>query len=220
MINHKPISIADQVFEQLEHDILSGTYKKGDILNEVKLAESLSVSRTPIREAIRRLEQEHLLEDSSKGLTVVGISREDMLDMYEIRMRLEGFAAARAANLITDDILREMEETLEMQRFNIEKHSENDDRSERIKDADSNFHKLLHEAADSPVLYDVLEPIQMKITKYRKASVSKKSRAVESYNEHMRIYEALKGHDSAKAEEATIAHARNAKEFIADLEVE
>ena len=68
MRDHKPISIADQVFEKLERDILSGKYPQGEILSELRLSGELGVSRTPIREAIRRLEQERILEDSGHGL--------------------------------------------------------------------------------------------------------------------------------------------------------
>ena len=75
MRDHKPISIADQVFEKLERDILSGKYPQGEILSELRLSGELGVSRTPIREAIRRLEQERILEDSGHGLVVIGISR-------------------------------------------------------------------------------------------------------------------------------------------------
>ena len=103
MRDHKPISIADQVFEQLERDILTGKYPQGEVLSEMRLSSELGVSRTPIREAIRRLEQEHILEDTSRGLVVVGISRQDMLDIYEIRRQLEGLAAKRAAASVTDD---------------------------------------------------------------------------------------------------------------------
>lgn len=218
MLNHKPISIADQVFEQLENEILSGKYERGDGISEQSLSQELGVSRTPIREAIRRLEQEHLLEDSGKGLVVVGITDEDVEDMFEIRIRLEGLAASRAAVNISEEMLKQMEETLEMQRFYIEKHNPEDDRSDRIKDLDSDFHKLLHEASGSTVLYDTLEPIQMKITKLRKASVSKKSRAIESNDEHIAILAALKEHNAAKAEELTVLHAKNARSSILKLE--
>lgn len=73
MIEHKTISLADQVFEHLENDILSGKYSRGESLTESKLSAELGVSRTPIREALRRLEQEHLIEESPKGMVVVGI---------------------------------------------------------------------------------------------------------------------------------------------------
>ena len=102
MRDHRPVSIADQVFEQLERDILTGKYPQGEILSEPRLSAELGVSRTPIREAIRRLEQEHILEDTSRGLVVVGISRQDMLDIYEIRRQVEGLAAGRAVHALEE----------------------------------------------------------------------------------------------------------------------
>ena len=105
MREHKSISIADQIYEQLEREILTGKYPRGEVLSEMRLSTELGVSRTPIREAIRRLEQDHILEESGRGVVVVGISREDMLDMYEIRVRIEGRAAARAAENISEEQL-------------------------------------------------------------------------------------------------------------------
>ena len=65
MLDHRTVSLADQIFEQLENDILSGKFERGEILTETKLSESMGVSRTPVREALRRLEQEHLIEDTA-----------------------------------------------------------------------------------------------------------------------------------------------------------
>ena len=64
MREFKTVSLADQVYDRLENDIIQGVYPKGEILTELKLAEQLGVSRTPIREALRRLEQERLITDA------------------------------------------------------------------------------------------------------------------------------------------------------------
>ena len=72
-MEHKTVSLADQVFEHLETDILGGKYQRGDILTENKLSETLGVSRTPIREALRRLQQENLIVETGKGSLVLGI---------------------------------------------------------------------------------------------------------------------------------------------------
>ena len=88
MKNFHTASLADQVFEKLENDIVFGEYKRGEILTELKLAENLGVSRTPIREALRRLEQERLIEDIGKGSRVVGITREDVMDIMNILDRI------------------------------------------------------------------------------------------------------------------------------------
>ena len=106
MREHKNISIADQIFDQLELDILSGKYTRGQILSEMSLSKELGVSRTPVREAIRRLEQEDFLEESSRGMVVSGITRDDMLDMYEIRLSIEGNAARRAARNIISTVIK------------------------------------------------------------------------------------------------------------------
>ena len=212
--DHRTISIADQIFERLEKDILTGKYQHGDILSEMKLSAELGVSRTPVREAIRRLEQEHILRENGRGLEVVGISREDMLDMYEIRVQLEGIAAARAATNITDEQLKEMAEILELQRFYIEKTSVPGEYADDIKDLDSRFHGLIYRGCGSMAYCDTLLPMHRKMTKFRKASVSKKSRATHSYEEHMAIYEALKAHEPELARSRTVQHIINARDSI------
>ena len=84
MREFKTTSLADQVFERLENDVIMGVYPKGEILTELKLVEQLGVSRTPIREALRRLEQERLIEDTGKGSMVLGITGDDLVDIMNI----------------------------------------------------------------------------------------------------------------------------------------
>ena len=76
---HRSVSLADQIFERLEKDILVGTFERGEILTEIKLSETLGVSRTPVREALRRLQAEHIIEESAKGMVVMGISKQDQI---------------------------------------------------------------------------------------------------------------------------------------------
>ena len=208
MREHKSISIADQIFEQLEHDILIGKYQRGEILTELKLCQSLGVSRTPIREALRRLEQEHIIEETSRGAVVIGISREDLFDMYEIRMHVEGLAAARTAEKISDEGLAKMKEVLDLQRYYVDKtDTDNSDNSDNIKNLDSEFHRLLYIFSESKAYYDTLLPIHKKMIKYRKAAVKSHSRARQSLNEHEGIYRALEAHNPELAKKLTIEHA-------------
>ena len=217
MNQFKTTSLADQVFEKLENDIIQGVYPRGEILTELKLVDQLGVSRTPIREAIRRLEQEHILEDTSRGLVVVGISRQDMLDIYEIRRQLEGLAAKRAAASVTDDVLSEMKEVLDLQRFYIESEKEPGENSDQVKNLDSRFHELLYNSCGSRPYADTLISLHKKIIKYRKASVTHHSRAVHALEEHLAIYDALAAHDGEKAAEATLHHVANAGVNIAGM---
>lgn len=214
--DHKSVSIADQVFEQLERDILSGKYPRGEVLSELRLSSELGVSRTPIREAIRRLEQEKIIQDCGRGVVVLGISEEDMLDMYEIRIRLDGIAARRAAEHMSEETLRELKEIVELQEFYASK--EGEEYSAKVKNLDSRFHELLYMSSGSRSIADVLISVHKKMTKYRLVSLSKQSRAIRSMEEHVAIYEALLARDADKAEELVTRHAINARNRIASLE--
>lgn len=209
MIEHKTYTLADQVFERLETDILSGKYSRGDNLAEMELCQALGVSRTPIREALRRLQQEHLVEESGKSLKVLGITREDLEDILELRLRTEGLAAARAARVITEEQLAELKETLELQEFYLGKHD-----SDHIKGMDSKFHELIYRFSGSTVLYDTLTPLHKKAQRYRKRSVENDSRATASVEEHRVIYDAIAAHDEQAAAEAILRHTENAKNHI------
>ena len=203
------ISIADQVFEELEREILSGTYERGEILTELKLSEQLGVSRTPIREALRRLEQEHIIEPTSKGARVIGITRDDISDICEIRLRLEGLAARWAAERADEAGIQALKETLELQEFYTQKQD-----PESIKNADSRFHQTIYSLCGSHSMQDTLDPLHRKLVKYRRVSVSKSSRAQLSFKEHQAIYEAIAAHDGEKAEKLTIQHVMNARDSI------
>ena len=213
MIEHKTISLADQVFEHLETDILSGKYQKGENLTESKLSLEMGVSRTPIREALRRLEQEHLIEEAPKGMVVVGISDKDLADIFEIRAALEGKAAFLAAKNYTQEQMNVVREALEFQEFYLGKQD-----ADRIKSMDSRFHETIYKMSGSTIFYDVLMPLHKKILKYRKASVSDSSRAAASVAEHRAIYEAILSRDGDLASRLVSEHLENAYKHISKKE--
>ena len=207
-MEHKMISIADQVFEVLELNILSGQYERGELLTEIKLSEQLGVSRTPIREALRRLEQEHIIESTSKGVKVIGISREDIADICAIRLRLEGLAA-RWAERADESGIAQLKEIVELQEFYTQKED-----PDSIKNADSRFHQTIYALCGSNCMRDTLEPLHRKLLKYRRVSVSRQSRAQKSLAEHRAIYQAIADHDGEKAERLTVLHVENARDSI------
>ena len=213
-MEHKTISLADQVFERLETDILSGKYPKGEILTEMKLTATLGVSRTPVREALRRLEMEHIIEESAKGMVVIGIDKQDIRDIYEIRLAVEGLCVCRVVERITAEELKELREAVELQEFYVSKQD-----ADHIKSMDSRFHELLYRFSGSTVYYDVLMPLHKKTQKYRKVSVENKSRAVESVKEHMAIYDAIAAHDASLAQKLLEEHVRNARESILNRDI-
>lgn len=209
MIEHKTVSLADQVFEHLENAILSGKYSRGEVLTESKLSTELGVSRTPIREALRRLEQEHIIEESGKGSVVIGITEKDLEDIFLIREKLECLAASLAAKHRTEEQLAELKEILELQEFYLEKQD-----AERIKHMDNRFHSTLYRLSGSMSFYDTLVPLHKKIQKYRRASVESKSRAVDSVREHRVVFEAIAAKDEVAAAEAAKQHVENAYRHI------
>lgn len=209
MIEHKTISLADQVFDHLENDILSGKYQRGEILTESKLSAELGVSRTPIREALRRLEQEHIIEESGKGSVVIGINEKDLEDIFMIRKSLECQVAALAAKNRTEEQLKQLREALEFQEFYLNKKD-----PDQIKLMDSRFHETLYKLSGSTAFYDTLVPLHKKIQKYRRASVANSSRAEASVAEHRKIYEAIKSQNTALAAKYASEHVENAYKHI------
>ena len=203
---HRSISLADQIFERLEQDILSGKYNRGEILTEMKLSEELGVSRTPIREALRRLSQERIIEEVSKGSRVLGISPEDLEDIFKIRLQIEGTCAAMAAKNITDEQLSQLRDVVDMQEFYISK--ENVD---NIRAMDSRFHELLYKFSGSNIFYDILYQLHRKTHKYRRVAVSSHEGAINSLEEHREIFEAIAAHDEKLASEVTVKHIENAR---------
>ena len=209
MIEHKTISLADQVFDHLENDILSGKYQRGEILTESKLSAELGVSRTPIREALRRLEQEHIIEESGKGSVVIGINEKDLEDIFMIRKSLECQVAALAAKNRTEEQLKQLREALEFQEFYLNKKD-----PDQIKLMDSRFHETLYKLSGSTAFYDTLVPLHKKIQKYRRASVTDSSRAEASVAEHRKIYEAIEAKNTALAAKYASEHVENAYKHI------
>ena len=209
-MEHKTVSLADQVFEHLETDILSGKYQRGDILTENHLCEILGVSRTPIREALRRLMQEHLIVETGKGSLVLGISDEDLRDIYMIRESLEGKAARMATETATQDEINELKSALELQEFYLSKQN-----SDQIRLMDNRFHEILYKISGSHVFYNTLLPLHKKVQKYRKVSLQSQSRANESVAEHREILNAIINRDAEAAEKFTSQHVRNAYNHIA-----
>lgn len=208
-MEHKHISLADQVYERLENDILTGKYARGEIFTEMKLCAELGVSRTPVREALFRLSHEHLVKEIGKGIEILGIVNDDLIDIMEIRLRIEGLAAARCAQNITESGLEKLKEAIELQEFYLSKSN-----SEKIKAMDSEFHSIIYEFSGSNILLDSLSPLHSKVRRYRKAAIESGERAEKSVYEHKLIYDAIAHHDPKTAEERMTEHVRNAKNAI------
>ena len=203
-------SLADFVFVTLENDILSGVYKRGDTLTELKLCERLGVSRTPVREALNRLKEQQLVaETSSHSVVVRGVSEQDLADIYEIRLRIEGYASHLCAERITEEQMAELREIVALQEFYTERGG-----ASAIRDMDSRFHELVYQYCGSEMLRATLSDLHHKVQRYRKLSVEHPERARVAVKEHADILRALEQNDGNAAERLTVLHIENAKKCI------
>lgn len=203
-------SLHGKVFDQLKNGILNGKYKHGDLLNEVKMAEEMGVSRTPVREALRQLELEGLAAYTpNKGVVVRGLSREDIKDIYQIRLMIEGMTARCAAENITEEELAELKEYIELEEF----YTGRDD-VKQLSRLDSCFHETIYKACGSRLLTKTLKAFHHYVKSVRDISLSCPERAKETYSEHKAIYEAIRDRDRELAEILMEQHVRNATAFM------
>jgi len=206
MKQFKTTSLADQVFDKLENDIIQGIYPKGEILTELRLVEQLGVSRTPIREALRRLEQERLIEDAGKGSRVIGISEEDVRDIMEIREKIEGLASYYATINMTPDGLQELSHIVDLMDFYYSKWD-----PEHLRRADDDFHECICRLSRRSVIKDTLVPLHRKTRRYRRVAMDDKARATCTLQEHHKIFDAIAAGNAELARELTATHIINAK---------
>lgn len=213
MRNYKSTSLADQVFDKLENDIIQGVYKRGELLTELKLVEQLGVSRTPIREALRRLEQERLIEDTGKGSRVLGITEEDLQDIMNIRERVEGLAAYYAAKNITPEGLRELTHIVDLQEFYFSKRDK-----EHLRQVDDAFHDMICTLSRRSVIADTLIPLMRKTRRYRRVAIDNWERTTDSTKQHKQLYEAIAAGDAELAQKLATAHIIHAKRHMIEGE--
>lgn len=213
MIKKSINSLSMSVFEELEEGILNGTIQPGENLTESKLSHDLGVSRTPVREALRMLEQKRLVEIiPNRGAIVLGISEKDLDDIYTIRMHIEGLGSRWAASNITEEQITELREIVELQEFYKAKQS-----LEHINQLDSQFHEKLYKYSNSSVLQHTLSDLHHMIQRYRAISFNSKGRTNIAIQEHREILEAIANHDSDAAERLTVLHISNAKENLLNI---
>ena len=186
--NYKPLR--EIVFETLREAIISGLLEPGERLMEIQLAEELGVSRTPVREAIRKLELEgFVVMMPRKGAYVAGVSVKDIVDVFEIRAALEALAAGLAAERITTDELDEME------RAARHIYESNDKIINNMVESDSAFHALLYKASRNQRLVQIITLLKEQIQRFRTTSLSQPGRIKHAVDEHRGIIEAISEHN-------------------------
>ena len=204
------LPLRDVVFNTLREAILKGDLKPGERLMELQLASKLGVSRTPIREAIRMLEQEGLaVTTPRKGAEVAKMTLKDMEDVLEIRDALDELAVRIACQKISDEQLRELEDMKE--RFEKSTQTGN---VKKIAEADVTFHDVIYEATGNPKLVTLLNNLREQVYRYRVEYIKDPKNYPTLIAEHEAILESLKNRDVKNAVEAMHVHVANQAEAV------
>lgn len=202
IVDKKTHSLEEQVYFALEDEILCGKLKRGDMLTENQLSARLGVSRTPLRGALHRLAEEGLVEISpNRGAVVVGIGKDDLVDIYKIRVRLEGLASAEATKNISDEEIHRLRDIIDLSEYYMARQD-----SEHFKELDSEFHSIIYKASGNRVLCKTLSELHRNIHFYRKQSLAVADRLEKSLFEHKQILRAIEEGDCEMADKLTSEH--------------
>jgi DNA-binding GntR family transcriptional regulator len=203
-------SIRDVVYERLKDAILSEQFKQGHHLKERELAKLYGISTTPLKEALRRLEQEGLVTTSARRGTFV--SSDIMNSVEEInwaRSALEGVAARLAALKITDEEISQLTTFVgQMKRFTEQKNVE------QLLILNGDFHKLIRTYAKNNYIFQQIEAIHSFDRSFRKKALSHEDELERGFREHEHIYQKICARDADGAEQAMISHIRRTIVFV------
>lgn len=209
--NFKPLR--DVVFENLRESILTGRLKPGQRLMEIQLAEGLGVSRTPVREAIRKLELEDLVVMlPRKGAYVTNMSLKEILDVLEVRASLESLAAKLAAKRRNEKDIEKLKQIIKK----IKDLSEKEDKSlmVAISELDIELHHYIFNIANNKSLTKTTKIIWEKEYKFRLSYMSEYDISLRIVDEHEKLVKAIIDGDVITAEKNALTHIKNSEEYI------
>lgn len=194
--------LREVVFETLRDAIRKGILKPGERLMEIHLAEQLGVSRTPVREAIRKLELEgYVIMMPRRGTYVSNLSIKDINEVFEIRTSLDSLASGLAAERITDEELEHLQRLLVVIGEAIKEKN-----MEKIVEADTKFHDILYQASRNNRLVGIIYNLREQLTSFRAKSMDYPGRLEETLEEHRRIVDTIVQGDAVAAQKASEYH--------------
>ena len=206
--NYKPLR--EIVFESLREAIIQGRLKPGERLMEIQLAEEMGVSRTPVREAIRKLELEgFVVMLPRKGAYVASFSVKDIVDIFEVRAALEGLAASLAAQRATPEELEEMERAV-LQIYEVS----NGQNLGILVEKDTNFHELIYKSSRNQRLVQIVTHLKEQIQRFRTTSLAVPGRGKHTVEEHKGIIEAISERNIELAASLAREHIENAEQLL------
>lgn len=203
--SYKPLR--EIVCDTLRQAIVDGVFKPGERLMEIKLADEMGVSRTPVREAIRKLEIEGFVElVPRRGTYVSDISVKDITDVYEIRIVLDVLAAVLSTERITPEEINKMRSLLD----DIDAHIKKGE-FDQIVEADSAFHDVLYQASHNQRLVMMINNLRDQFTRLRMRSMKYPGRLKNTQREHRELVDAIAARDIERAKATVCSHLENAE---------
>ena len=207
------LPLRDVVFQTLREAILKGDLRPGERLMELQLASKLGVSRTPIREAIRILEQEGLaVTIPRKGAEVARMTEKNMEDVLQIREALDDLAVQVACDKMTEQQLKNLTHA----KKNFETAIQTGNLS-KIVAYDVEFHDIIYESTNNPKLVTMLNNLREQIYRYRVEYLKGKENYPMLIKEHETIWEALKEKNKERVVDAMRNHIRNQAEAVKNI---
>lgn len=195
-------SLTDEIAAIVRDRILKGEYEIGEKIKENQIATELRVSRTPIREAFKLLENEGLIDYiPNRGCFAKGFTKQDVDDIYAVREALEMLAVERAVDRITPDELAALEEEWELMEFYVRKKD-----SQKVLELNTAFHDIIYASTRSRFMAQVLRSYKEYIDKTRKSVFYDETYLESILNEHQEILDAIRQRDKEKAISAVARH--------------
>lgn len=203
-------SLGQHVFESLRDAIVRGGISPGEWLVESHIAETLGISRTPVREAIHKLERERLIERQPRGgFTVLGLSRNDIEETFGIRGVLEGYAARLAAEKHKPKELEPLEEKIRQFQQYLDR-----SQMERLLEVNTEFHDLLYALSKSPRLVHMINGLRDQIYRFRQMILKETNLARTSNEDHRLMLKFIRRRDADGVEKLVREHILRGREII------
>jgi DNA-binding GntR family transcriptional regulator len=199
------------LYQQLLEEVLEGDLRPGEILVETALGKRFGVSRTPIREALRMLEQDGVLERVNRGMRVRQTSSEEVLEIYGVRIILEAAAARDAASRRSDYDLATLDRI-----FGTMAAAESASPAE-LAAINRSFHHAIWQAAGNRTLADMLERLAVHLRRYPATTYQRPGRWEEALEEHRRLLEAIRDRDPDKAAAVAEQHMKASRDVRIDM---
>lgn len=206
----RPIPLYMQVYQILREQILDGLFKPGETLLESRIADQLNVSRTPVREALRKLTSERLIVSDGSELRVANPDTEAILELYTCRSALEAIVAAKSSEIAEPAEIEEMEKTLN----DAESAIQNSSRIDSFT-ANTRFHDLMVQSARMPLLSELLDTIRGPILIARRQILAMSAEVERGILiEHRKILEAIRLRDPELARQRMEEHMKHDMERV------